>query len=90
MAGVGADYSIKAVNGNYTDGNIDANFQAGLGLDIGLTDVITITPLIRYKNYPDISWHEMAPLFGVDINNVNTAVGQLAIGVRVGIRLDYR
>ena len=90
MAGVGADYSIKAVNDNYTDGNIDANFQAGLGLDIGLTDVITITPLIRYKYYPDISWHEMAPLFGVDINNVNTAVGQLAIGVRVGIRLDYR
>lgn len=90
LAGLGADYSTKAVNGNYVDGNIDANFQVGLGLDIGVNDILTITPLLRYKYYPDISWHEMAPLFGVDINNVDTSAGQLGLGIRAGVRLDYR
>ena len=90
MAGAGADRSTKAVNGNYQDGNIDANFQIGLGLDIGVNDLLTITPLIRYRYLPDISWHEMAPLFDRNINNVDTSAGQLGLGLRLGIRLDYQ
>ena len=90
LSGVGADHSTKAVNDVYGDGNIDARFQVGMGLDIGVTDILTITPLIRYQYYPDISWHEMAQQFGIDINNVSTSAGQFGLGVRVGIRLDYR
>ena len=90
MAGFGADFSTKAVNRDFTDGNFDVTFQGGLGLDIGVTDVVTITPLLRYKYYPDISWHEVAPQFGIDINNLSTSAGQLGVGIRLGIRLDYR
>lgn len=90
LAGVGADFSTKAVNGDFRDGNFDATFQGGLGLDIGVTDIITLTPILRYKYYPDISWHELAPVFGLEANNVSTSAGQLGIGLRVGIRLDYR
>ena len=90
LAGVGADFSTKAVNGDFRDGNFDATFQGGLGLDIGVTDIITLTPILRYQYYPDISWHELAPEFGLDANNVPSSAGQLGIGLRVGIRLDYR
>jgi len=78
------------VDGDFRDGNIDLALQGGLGLDIGVTDVITLTPLLRYRYLPSISWHELAPVFGLDNNNVSTSGGQLGIGLRVGIRLDYR
>ena len=90
LAGVGADFSTKAIDGDFRDGNIDLALQGGLGLDIGVTDVITLTPILRYRYLPSISWHELAPVFGLDNNNVSTSGGQLGIGLRVGIRLDYR
>ena len=90
LAGIGADFSTKAVNGDFRDCYFDFTAHAGLGLDIGVTDIITLTPILRYRYYPDISWHELAPVFGLDTNNVSTSAGQLGIGLRVGVRLDYR
>lgn len=90
IAGTGIDYSQKAINQNYSDGNLDLKITAGLGFDLGINDLLTITPFIQYQYYPDISWHEMAIQFGQDINNVNSPFGLFQLGVRLGFRPDYK
>jgi hypothetical protein len=90
LAGTGVDYSQKAINQNYSDGNIDLKIIGGVGFDIGVNDLFTFTPFIQYQYYPDISWHDMAIQFGQNINNVNSSFGLFQLGVRMGFRPDYK
>lgn len=39
---------------NYTD--VSANLGIGLGVDIGLSDFLTITPLVRFKRHFNVEW----------------------------------
>jgi len=91
LAEIGADYSQKnAANLGFTDGNIDFKAAVGLGLDIGVTDLLTVSPFIQYRFYPAVSWHELGPIFSLPDNNVEANLSQIQLGVRVGFRPDYR
>lgn len=98
LAGIGADYSQKQIddkalinnNVSYEDGNLDFKIAIGIGFDIGVNDFLTVSPILQYQYYPDISWHELPTRLGLTgENNINSALGQLQLGVRLGIRLDY-
>ncbi len=89
MAGAGVDYSEKGYDGDYADGNLDAVFHGGMGLDIGINDLLTLTPLLQIQYYPDMSGHDLGPQFGRENLNYSTSLTQLQFGLRLGIRLDY-
>jgi len=69
--------------------NIDVRGTIGLGLDVGINDLLTITPFVAYNRYFDVSWHELGSSFGQPGRNVSSHINQLQIGVRFGIRSDY-
>lgn len=78
-------------------GSIQANIALGAGLDIGLTDLITLTPLIRARYQPNMEWNATFPdpndLSNPDVNppNIGTPsanIVQYYAGLRLGIRLD--
>ncbi len=91
MAGLGGDYSQKSIGeAGFRDGNIDLKFSGGIGLDIGLSDLITISPFLQYQYYPHVSWHELGIPFNKGNVNVESSLGQFQMGIRIGLRPDYK
>ena len=90
MAGVGLDYSQKRVNSEaYRDGNLDARLSVGVGLDIGVTNLITLSPFVNVQYAPSISWHELGTYWDASPRDVESSMRQLQLGVRIGFRPDY-
>ena len=91
MTGVGADYAQKSIGIEaLTDGNIDIKASFGLGVDIGISNLVTVTPFIQYQRYFDVSWHELGIPFGQESRNVSASMNQFQLGIRVGFRPDYK
>jgi hypothetical protein len=60
---------------------------AGAGIDIGLTDLFTITPIVKVTYYPSVTWEGMAAM--LPGTPESTAFLARQIGVRLGFRPDY-
>jgi hypothetical protein len=78
-------------------GNLQPNVALGLGLDIGLTDIVTLTPLITARYIPEAKWKASFPYNGTlpsgeEIGNgviePTTTLWQYYAGLRLGFRLD--
>jgi hypothetical protein len=67
---------------------------AGLGFDIGVSNLVTITPLVNYHYYFGATWDGLAQQLGEEQNHPEsfetTNLQQFFAGIRVGIRLDQR
>jgi len=65
----------------------------GLGIDIGITDLFTITPIAGINWFPSVNWQNFDLLhFDATIlsNTPNeTSIRQFHFGVRIGFRPDY-
>ena len=61
----------------------------GAGVDIGLSDLITVTPIVSYRYYPSVSWEPEGNYTSPVAANTDTAIGQFQAGIRLGIRLDF-
>ena len=77
--------------------DITFSLGAALGLDIGLSDIVTLTPMIGFRYYFPAQWEGLAAfLSGPDIINIDglkseeSSIRQLYAGLRLGIRLDQR
>ena len=71
----------------------DINFSlgAGAGLDVGLSDLITLSPTVRYVYHFDKWWgnlDEIGPLIDPSPDYSADPAGW-EVGIRLGIRLDY-
>ena len=62
----------------------DFQFSIGvaLGLDIGLSDLLTISPMIGMRHYPDVF------VGGFNALEFNSPLTQLNAGIRLGFRFD--
>ena len=60
---------------------------AGAGLDIGLSDLITLSPLVRYVHVFDAAWPGLVGP-AEEPATVDGNFSQWEFGVRLGIRLD--
>ncbi len=90
LGGIGVDFAQKAVADEaLRDGNIDVRGTIGIGLDIGLNDLVTISPFVAFNRYFDVSWHEIGNSFGQPGVDASSNINQLQIGVRIGFRPDY-
>lgn len=74
------------------DNNVAIDFGAGLGIDIGVSDLLTISPIISYHYYPWVTWEQFGLRHGVGgLDNLNAKinVSMLKFGVRIGLRPDF-
>ena len=72
------------------DGELGFGIGIGAGLDIGLSDFMTLTPMVRYSYYPNVEWKDLNSSLGLDDSadrNVTDMV-QLFLGFRLGFRFD--
>jgi hypothetical protein len=60
----------------------------GLGLDLGINDLITLTPMASYYFFSAGSYD--IPINQLETTTVNYAFTQLQFQVRAGFRFDYR
>lgn len=73
----------------------DLSYKIGvaLGVDIGFTDLFTITPIVGINYYPSINWenfdllHYDATIASSSANK--TSVREIQFGIRLGFRPDY-
>ncbi len=74
--------TFELLNGTTVDDNQNnyAGIGAGVGLDIGINDLITVTPLINYFHYPLTSDSEPRPVHEQDVR----------FGLRFSFRPDYQ
>lgn len=96
--GLGIARQHYEFNNSFTMTNIlqsehDFNYHLGIGagIDIGLTDLITVTPLFQWKKYFSLDWENFETLFNQLSENENNSanLSEMNFGLRLGIRLDY-
>jgi hypothetical protein len=65
-------------------------YYIGAGLDIGLSDLITLTPHLGRSQYFDVEWQSLAPPFvGEPLGeDVESNLGAFQFGLRFTLRLD--
>ncbi len=56
---------------------------AGAGLDIGLADFLTVTPMLKYYYSPNNTWKNVPDSTG-GVRSLTSAVQQLFAGIRLG------
>ncbi len=94
---VGVKEYIQNKKTTYTDRTVAhrdfaTQITAGLGLDIGLTDLFTLTPFFAAAYYPSTKWsginanHGIVHVLPPDESTSNLA---FQVGVRLGFRPDY-
>jgi len=66
----------------------------GVGVDIGLSDFLTITPMLKYQRYFNVEWEGLNEYFDTDqpiSPELNTNhIDQVFAGVKIGLRFDER
>ena len=70
--------------------NILGKLGIGLGLDLGLSDFYTITPMVAYYYYSPATWKKLSP--DPDTQDFIDAKGSptlLEASIRLGFRQDY-
>ncbi len=102
MVNPGIDFNQYKLNGGTENTEVskhsDIAFRMGLGagLDIGINDLLTITPFVVMNYYPSLNPESVTALrsalcpFCDLVPTENTRNTQLQIGLRVGFRPDYK
>jgi hypothetical protein len=87
------DIEIEQMESNYSSNQLNFRFGLGIGYDIGLSDLFTITPIISYNVTPGIAFDELAYMFSPTPDKStfpNTSgLKQLQFQIRFGFRPDY-
>ncbi len=90
----GINYFDLSINkDSYKTNDIVFSAGLGVGLDIGLTDFLTITPVVMYHRYFEVEWEDLDKalnyLDDLPTNaSTSTSFNQFFFGARLSIRLD--
>lgn len=84
--------NLPTSNANPSIGKLSPNLGAGLGLDLGISDLVTLSPQIGLRYYPELEWANAFPDQGLDqsfsIQDRSSSLWQWQAALRIGIRLD--
>jgi hypothetical protein len=61
---------------------------AGAGLDIGVSDLLTITPMVKYWYIPEAGWAGLDEALGIEESV--SSISYLEFALRIGVRFDYK
>ena len=77
---------------NTNDSSILIDVGVGIGLDIGISNLLTISPIATVNYYPIATWEGFALEQGI-LNrsnpNSNTSISMLKFGFRIGLHPDF-
>ncbi len=81
------NFDVKVKDENSIDGETVTFFDIGIGagLDLGFSDFITITPLIRFHLSPNTDWVLHDDTATTELLSYKTSPKQLFAGIRLGI-----
>ena len=92
----GVLYSTKEIANEVVDPTIKSNqlnFKIGLGIgyDIGISDLFTITPMFNYNLVPGLSFNELQNIGSIPTKPpvIDSSLNQLQFQLRFGFRPDY-
>ena len=74
------------------DPNVAIDFGIGAGIDIGISELLTISPVITYQYFPWLTWEQFSLNHGIGgLENFNAKItaGMFKVGVRIGFRPDF-
>lgn len=90
----------KTVEKESDSQNLAYSLGAGLGLDVGLSDILTLTPFAGFRYYLPAQWEGLdilrnpeppiGPTTSDAVRNEESSVRQFYAGLRLGLRLDQR
>ncbi len=66
----------------------------GAGLDLGVSDLVTVSPMAGFRYFPNISWDSLAgtpddEVPSLAVEDTSSSLTQWYAGIRIGFRLDY-
>lgn len=87
-----ATSSFKGRNDDPSNTSLIPSLGLGLGVDIGLSDLLTITPMIRFRRHFGAEWENLAEnldleLTTVDLTNQKSGLETFSFGLRLGLRI---
>ncbi|MDX1938948.1 MAG: hypothetical protein SFU99_00260 [Saprospiraceae bacterium] len=63
---------------------------AGIGFDIGITDLVTFTPMLGVRYFPKANWSSLEEAKASWTFEQESPITQLYMGARLGFRFDYK
>ena len=69
------------------DNDLTVGIGAGAGLDIGVSDLLTVTPTVKYSYVPSATWEHL-PVGPATSQDIGSKANQLNLGIRIGWRLN--
>lgn len=87
----GLVYSNKDVpEGNFNSNQINFRIGLGIGYDLGISDLFTITPMISYHLTPGLTYDGLTYIYPpLPSNFPSTSLKQIQFQLRFGFRPDY-
>ncbi len=87
-----ATSTFKDNNGDPSSSSLVPSLGLGVGVDIGLSDLLTITPMIRYRRHFGVQWDDLDQHLNLDIQGDNddslkSGINSFSFGLRLGLRL---
>lgn len=76
----------------WSSSHINFKIGIGVGYDIGISDLFTITPMISYNIVPNVLFNDLANIDNTPLDEpdvISSGMSQLQFQVRVGFRPDY-
>ena len=94
----GANYFQNSIENspiaNETSSNFVFSLGAGLGFDLGISNLVTVTPKVAYHYFFNATWEGLSKQLGDNVENElaneSTDLNQIYVGIRIGIRLDQQ
>ena len=85
---------MESSNGKLESKSFAFNIGAGIGIDFGISDFITVSPIIMFRYYPSVKWEHISTInTGIKewtYPEDKSSVTQIYGGIRLGVRFDYR
>jgi len=87
-----ATYKFDGRNGDPSNSSLVPSIGLGVGIDFGLSDLVTVTPMIRYRRHFNAEWEDLAENLDLIPSDENTSAEEIGLnsfsfGIRLGVRL---
>lgn len=87
-----ATSKIKGIAGDPSNSSLIPSIGLGLGVDIGITDLITITPMLRFRRHFGAEWEGLIENLELESTTIDpldqeSGLETFSFGVRLGLRL---
>lgn len=86
----GYSYFNLASGNAYSSEDYAFSIAGGMGIDMGFSEVITLSPSISYRYFPEIEAAGVSAFLSDETIPDKTSLSQIFASVRLGIRFDYK